>query len=47
MTVMELIELLGRIKDKQKLVRLSTNSALVDARGEENFIDQPHQLLIR
>jgi len=47
MTVMELIELLDCIKDKQKFVRLSTNSALIDARWEENFMDQPHQLLIR
>jgi hypothetical protein len=46
-TIRELIDLLNQVKDKDKPVMLSLSSARVEAQWSDNFVDQPHQLLVR
>lgn len=46
MTVQELINKLEKIKDKEKPVMISGNTALTDALWHWHFRDQPHQLLV-
>lgn len=46
MTVKELIEKLQKIKDKEKVVQISSSSALTDVLWHWHFSDHPHNLLI-
>jgi len=47
MTVEELISRLQQIKDKEKQVLVSGESALVSFKWHEHVLDQPHRLTIR
>lgn len=46
MTIQDLIDKLNKIKDKEKLVVISGNTALTDALWHWHFKDSPHHLLI-
>jgi hypothetical protein len=47
MTVKELIERLEKIRDKEKQVLVSGESALCDFVWHEHISDHPHALIVR